>query len=114
VLPETAAALQRELDSAGAAAQIIHVRMTGCPNGCVRPYLAEIGIVGESVGMYTLYLGGSPRGDRLARPWKHLVKLDEIASTLRPLFHRYTAERQLGEAFGDWWTRVEQTVIETP
>jgi len=107
VLPQTAAALQRELDAAGAAGQTVNVRMTGCSNGCVRPYLAEIGIVGESVGQYTIYLGGSPYSDRLARPWKHLVKLDEIAATLRPLFDRYVAERKPGEAFGDWWTRVE-------
>ncbi|MBI4894014.1 MAG: NADPH-dependent assimilatory sulfite reductase hemoprotein subunit [Acidobacteria bacterium] len=107
VLPDVAEALQKELDAAGAAGQIIHVRMTGCPNGCVRPYTAEIGIVGETVGKYTLYLGGSPRGERLAKVWKQLVPLEELAATLRPLFERYSAERQPGEAFGDWWHRAQ-------
>ncbi len=107
VLPDVAEALQKELDAVGAAGQVIHVRMTGCPNGCSRPYTAEIGIVGETVGKYTLYLGGSPRGERLAKAWKQLVPLEEIAATLRPLFDRYAAERQAGEAFGDWWQRAE-------
>jgi sulfite reductase beta subunit-like hemoprotein len=102
-----AAALQKELDEAGAAGQIIHVRMTGCPNGCARPYTAEIGIVGETVGKYTIYLGGSPRADRLGVVWKNLVPVEELGSTLRPLFERYAAERQAGEAFGDWWHRAQ-------
>ena len=106
VLPDVAAALQSELDAVGLNEQIIHVRMTGCPNGCVRPYTAEIGVVGESVGLYTLYLGGSPHSDRLARVWKRLVPLGELAATLRPLFVRYAQERTPGEAFGDWFERV--------
>ncbi len=105
VLPDVAAALQKQLNDAGAPEQIVHVRMTGCPNGCARPYTAEIGIVGESVGLYTIYLGGSPRADRIASPWKKLVPLDEIGAALRPLFDRYMAERTEGEAFGDWCHR---------
>lgn len=107
VLPDVAAALQKELDAVGAEGQTIHVRMTGCPNGCARPYTAEIGIVGETVGKYTIYLGGSPRADRLSEPWKKLVALEELGATLRPLFERYAAERTEGEAFGDWWHRVQ-------
>lgn len=106
ILPDVAAALQNELDAAGAAGQTIHVRMTGCPNGCARPYTAEIGIVGETVGKYTIYLGGSPRADRLSVAWKKLIPVEELASTLRPLFDRYALERAPGEAFGDWWHRV--------
>lgn len=106
VLPDVAAALQKELDAAGAEGQAIHVRMTGCPNGCARPYTAEIGIVGETVGKYTIYLGGSPRADRLSVAWKKLIPIEELGSTLRPLFDRYAAERTPGEAFGDWWHRV--------
>lgn len=106
ILPDVAADLQKELDAAGAAGQAIHVRMTGCPNGCARPYTAEIGIVGETVGKYTIYLGGSPRADRLGLPWKKLVPVEQLGATLRPLFDRYAAEREPGEAFGDWWRRV--------
>ncbi len=106
VLPGVAAALQAELDAAGLPQQTVHVRMTGCPNGCARPYTAEIGIVGESVGLYTIYLGGSPRGDRLCHAWKRLVPMADLAAALRPLFVRYGAERTGGEAFGDWFARA--------
>lgn len=106
ILPDVAAALQKELDAAGAQGQPIVVRMTGCPNGCARPYTAEIGIVGETVGKYTIYLGGSPRADRLSAAWKKLVPVEELGAALRPLFDRYVAERTPGEAFGDWWHRV--------
>jgi sulfite reductase beta subunit-like hemoprotein len=93
------------LNEAGLADQPVILRTTGCPNGCARPYTAEIGIVGESVEMYTIYLGGSPVADRLARPWKKLVKLGEIPSALRPLFEDYRAARREGEPFGDWCAR---------
>lgn len=106
VLPDVAAALQAELDAVGLSRQIVHVRMTGCPNGCVRPYTAEIGIVGESVGLYTIYLGGSPRSDRLCRAWRRLVPIAGLAAALRPLFVRYAAERTQSEAFGDWFLRA--------
>ncbi len=79
--------------------------MTGCPNGCARPYTAEIGIVGESVELYTIYLGGSPVADRLARPWRRLVKLGDIPGTLRPLMDDYRTTRRAGEPFGDWCSR---------
>lgn len=105
VLPETAALIQRELDAAGAGGEVVHVRMTGCPNGCARPYTAEIGIVGETTGKYTIYLGGSPRGERLAQPWKKLVPLEAVGAELRPLFERWVQSRLAGEAFGDWWVR---------
>ncbi|MBI5084930.1 MAG: NADPH-dependent assimilatory sulfite reductase hemoprotein subunit [Acidobacteria bacterium] len=105
VLPQVADDLQKELDTVGLDRQIVHVRMTGCPNGCARPYTAEIGIVGESVGLYTIYLGGSPRADRLARAWKRLVPLAGLGEALRPLFGRYASERASGEAFGDWCER---------
>jgi sulfite reductase (ferredoxin) len=65
------------------------VRMTGCPNGCARPYTAEIGIVGQSKELYSLYLGGSPLGTRLAELLCHEVKLEQIAATLSPIFAQY-------------------------
>lgn len=107
ILPEVAAAVQKELDEAGLSGEVVRLRTTGCPNGCSRPYTAEIGIVGESVERYTLYLGGSPRGDRMAEVYRRLIPLKEIAATLRPLFDRWHDERTPGEAFGDWFARVK-------
>jgi sulfite reductase (ferredoxin) len=80
--------------------------MTGCPNGCARPYTAEIGIVGFSVGLYSIYLGGSPFATRVAPLFAHNVKQPEIASLLRPIFEEFADQRQDGESFGDWCHRV--------
>ena len=84
----------------------IIIRMTGCPNGCARPYMAEIAFVGKAPGRYQLWLGGDASGTRLNRVWKETVKDSEIEAELRPLFVRYQTERQAGERFGDWATRV--------
>lgn len=105
VLPSLADDVQAEFNAAGLGEQPVVLRMTGCPNGCARPYTAEIGIVGESVELYTIYLGGSPVADRLARPWKRLVKLGEIPAILRPLMDEYKLTRTAGEPFGDWCAR---------
>jgi sulfite reductase (ferredoxin) len=79
--------------------------MTGCPNGCARPYTAEIGIVGQSADLYNVYLRGSALGTRLAAVFRHGVRAQEIAAVLRPLFHEYIATRVPGERFGDWSAR---------
>lgn len=83
-----------------------HVRMTGCPNGCARPYSAEVGLVGRSLNSYTLYLGGSPLGTRLGQVYLDNVKREEIARRLEPLLEAYKLERLEGEAFGDYCHRV--------
>ncbi|RDI94460.1 NADPH-dependent assimilatory sulfite reductase hemoprotein subunit [Meiothermus sp. QL-1] len=85
---------------------IPHIRMTGCPNGCARPYSAEVGLVGRSLNSYSLYLGGSPLGTRLAEPFLDNLKREEIASVLEPLLAFYREARQEGEAFGDFCHRV--------
>jgi sulfite reductase (ferredoxin) len=105
ILPTVAEGIQQQFNEAGLGDQPVILRTTGCPNGCARPYTAEIGVVGESVELYTIYLGGSPMADRLARPWKRLVKLHEIPSTLRPLMDDYRESRRAGESFGDWCAR---------
>ena len=64
-------------------------------------------MVGESVNLYTLYLGGSETGERLARPWRKLVPVAEISTTLQPLVSRFATERTPGETFGDWFVRAE-------
>ncbi len=84
----------------------IGVRMTGCPNGCVRPYQSDIGIVGRSGEKYTLYVGGHPLGHRLNFELKDLVLRNQIVATLRPLLRRFKAERSEGEGFGDFCQRL--------
>jgi len=96
-------ALQSEL---GLAEEELIVRMTGCPNGCARPYMAEIAFVGKSPNKYQLYLGGNEAGTRLNRVYKETVKGDDLINELRPLLERFRQERQNGEHFGDFCERV--------
>jgi sulfite reductase (ferredoxin) len=105
-MPELVASVQRELDVAGLSDQPVDLRITGCPNGCARPYTAEIGIVGSSLDMYTIYLGASPLGTRMGGMFATNVKRHEIAPRLRPLFESYRETRQRGETFGDYCDRV--------
>jgi sulfite reductase (NADPH) hemoprotein beta-component len=91
---------------AGLAGEEIIIRSTGCPNGCARPYMAEIAFVGKAPGRYQLWLGGDASGTRINRIWKDLVKDPEIEAELRPLLSRFAAERNTGERFGDWAARV--------
>jgi sulfite reductase (ferredoxin) len=105
VWPRVAGQIQQVWDAAGLRGEPLCVRMTGCPNGCARPYTAEIGIVGQSTDRHSLYIGGSPLGTRLAELFRHEVRLQEIAAVLRPLFEEYATERDAGERFGDWAAR---------
>jgi sulfite reductase (NADPH) hemoprotein beta-component len=91
----------------GLAGEEIVIRMTGCPNGCARPYMAEIAFVGKAPGRYQIWLGGNAAGTRLNRIWNDMVKDADIEAELRPVLTRYAAERQVGERFGDW---VERTL----
>jgi sulfite reductase (NADPH) hemoprotein beta-component len=79
----------------------IVTRMSGCPNGCSRPYLAEIGLVGQAPGRYNLHLGGDARGARLAPLYRSQINEAEVLAALEPLFARFAAERQPSERFGD-------------
>jgi sulfite reductase (NADPH) hemoprotein beta-component len=90
----------------GLSDQEIIIRMTGCPNGCARPYMAEIGFVGKGPGRYQVWLGGNQNGTRLNKIWKDLLKEADTEAELRPLLVRYKAERLAGERFGDWVERV--------
>ena len=78
------------------------VRMTGCPNGCARPYMAEIGLVGSGVDQYQLWLGGTPGLTRLARPWLEKMPLAEMESTLEPLLLAWKQEGGVRSSFGDF------------
>lgn len=81
-------------------------RMTGCPNGCARPYLAEIGFVGQKPGHYQLWLGADPNQTRLAEIYMNNMPIEELEKTLEPLFVLFKQQRQDAESFGDFCHRV--------
>jgi sulfite reductase (NADPH) hemoprotein beta-component len=105
-LPNLISRLEEELDRVGLAQEDITIRMTGCPNGCARPYLAEIGLVGRSPGVYNLYLGGAFDGTRLNKLYRKDVDDDAIVASLTPLFRDYAERRSRGERFGDYAVRT--------
>jgi len=80
--------------------------MTGCPNGCARPYLAEIALVGKGPGRYNLYLGAAFDGSRMAKLYAEDLDHDAILAALEPVFAAYARERQNGEHFGDYVIRA--------
>lgn len=90
----------------GLAGEEIIIRCTGCPNGCARPYMAEISFVGKAPGRYQICLGGNSAGTRLNRNWRDVVKDPEIETELRPVLEQYARERNPGERFGDWCDRA--------
>ncbi|HEY0865524.1 MAG TPA: NADPH-dependent assimilatory sulfite reductase hemoprotein subunit [Lacunisphaera sp.] len=90
----------------GLGGEEIIIRSTGCPNGCARPYMAEIAFVGKAPGRYQLWLGGNAAGTRLNQVFKDTVKDAEIEAELRPLFTRWRDERRPGERFGDFCSRI--------
>ena len=94
------------LDKAGLRDDDIVIRMTGCPNGCARPYLAEIGLVGRNPGLYNLYLGAAFDGSRLNKLYAQDVDKARIVGLLEPMFVRYAKERNDGERFGDFVIRA--------
>jgi sulfite reductase (ferredoxin) len=98
--------LEAELARLGLANEKLSVRMTGCPNGCARPYQSDIGIVGRSGDKYTLYVGGHVLGHRLNFLLKDLVPRAEIVPTLVPLLEHFKEERRPGESFGDYCQRL--------
>jgi sulfite reductase (ferredoxin) len=111
VLPRVLADIEQVLGDVGLPNEPIVFRMTGCPNGCARPYVAEVALVGRSLDKYLLYLGGDVVGTRLARPFLDLVPLGSVATTLKPLLARYRDDRRAGEGFGDYCDRVGFDVL---
>jgi sulfite reductase (ferredoxin) len=106
VLPGIIDQIEVELARLGLSAEAFAIRMTGCPNGCARPYNADIGLVGKTADKYTIYLGGRILGDRLNFIYQDLVPTDRIATTLVPVFTCFKSERQEGEGFGDFCDRL--------
>lgn len=106
-LPGLLDEMEAELARLGLADERISVHMTGCPNGCARPFTPDIGLVGKAAGeKYTMYLGGNAQGTRLAYIFKDSVPKDEIVPALAPVFERFKLERVNGESFGDFCHRL--------
>jgi sulfite reductase (NADPH) hemoprotein beta-component len=105
-LPDLVTVLEERLATHGLSADDIAIRMTGCPNGCARPYLAEIGLVGKGPGRYNLYLGAAFDGSRLSKLYAEDLDHGGIIATLDPVFAAYAADRQMGERFGDFTIRA--------
>jgi len=105
-LPELITKLEGTLEEAGLRQDSIVMRMTGCPNGCARPWLAEVAFVGKAFGAYNMYLGGGYHGQRLNKLYRSSIKEDEILDIMKPLIQRYAKERQAGERFGDFCIRI--------
>jgi len=105
-LPTLISSLEETAAANGLAADEITIRMTGCPNGCARPYLAEIGLVGVRPGIYNLYLGGAFDGTRLGKLYRRELAHDGILSALAPLFSTYASSRMQNEHFGDFVIRT--------
>lgn len=105
-LPELIDKIEPILEEAGLRDEDIVIRMTGCPNGCARPALAEISFIGKAPGKYNMYLGGSFTGHRLNKLYKENIGEEEILNSLRPMVNQYAKERIAGEHFGDFVIRA--------
>lgn len=104
-LPDVIDQLEIELARLGLSQETFTVRMTGCPNGCARPYNSDVGLVGKAAGRYTVFLGGRLLGDRLNFIYKDLVPGEEIVPTLAPVLTYFKQARESNETFGDFCHR---------
>jgi len=106
VMPDVLTRLESLLAESGLQDEEIVIRMTGCPNGCARPYTAEVAFVGKAPDKYNLYLGGNHSGTKLCALYKESIKTEDIVNELRPLFSRFARERNGAERFGEFCQRV--------
>ncbi|MFC5452862.1 assimilatory sulfite reductase (NADPH) hemoprotein subunit [Paenibacillus aestuarii] len=105
-LPTLIEKIEPMLDEAGLRDKEIVIRMTGCPNGCARPMLAEIAFIGKAPGKYNMYLGGGHTGNRLNKLYKENIGEAEILESLQPIVNQYAKERLDNEHFGDFVIRA--------
>ncbi|GLI04287.1 sulfite reductase [NADPH] hemoprotein beta-component [Paenibacillus tyrfis] len=105
-LPTLLDKIESILDEAGLREEEIVIRMTGCPNGCARPALAELSFIGKAPGRYNMYLGGGFSGNRLNKMYRENIDETQILAELRPILNRYAKEREEGEHFGDFTIRA--------
>lgn len=105
LMPEVLDRFEREFESLGLADAPITMRMTGCPNGCARPYTADIAFVGRSPDVYHIYVGGRSAGDRIADLYAADAHTEELVDVLRPLLQEWAADRRPDECLGDFYQR---------
>ncbi|MFK7850320.1 MAG: NADPH-dependent assimilatory sulfite reductase hemoprotein subunit [Akkermansiaceae bacterium] len=105
-LPELLTELEEVIEEAGLRHDAITIRMTGCPNGCARPYIAEIGFVGRSPGCYNVYLGAGHAGQRLSKMYRENFPGEKVKELLGPIIKHYAKDRNEGERFGDFCIRA--------
>ena len=105
-LPELITKLEDCLEENGLKQDSIVMRMTGCPNGGARPWLAEVAFVGKAYGTYNMYLGGGYHGQRLNKLYRSSIQEEEILEIMKPILRRYATDREVGEHFGDWVIRA--------
>lgn len=98
--------IEAELNTLGIPDRRLTIRMTGCPNGCARPYTADLAFVGRSLGLYQIYVGGGLAGDRVADLYLAQVKEAELLNAVRPLLQRWALEGRAGESLGDFYQRL--------
>ncbi len=111
VMPSVLERIRNLLNKVGLLDEHFIVRMTGCPNGCARPYLAELAFVGNGPGLYQVWLGASPNQTRLAQVYLEKMPVDELEASLEPVFVYFKQSRQPGEGFGDFCDRVGMEAI---
>jgi len=112
VMPSLIDELEVAVARLGLQSSKIAVHMTGCPNGCARPYTPDIGLVGKAVGKYTLFLGGNPEGTRLGFIYRDMLPMEKIVPTLQPLLAAYKMDGRGSESFGDYCSRVGQSALD--
>ena len=105
-LPDVLTQIEETLEETGLRHDAITIRMTGCPNGCGRPFNSEIGLVGKGPGKYNIYLGGGHAGERLNKLYRENIAGGDIAATLAPVLKDYAQRREDGETFGDFVIRA--------
>lgn len=105
-LPSVIRDLNDVLVELGLQDEKLSVRMTGCANGCARPYVADIGFVGRSLDKYSIFIGGDPSGTRLNKQYKDMVHREDLVQEVRPLLEHFKKERTNQESFSDFWNRV--------
>lgn len=105
-LPGIIDSLEAEFAKVGLNGERVAVHMTGCPNGCARPYTPDIGFVGKTLGKYTIFLGGNAEGTRLAYIYRDLIPQSDLIPTLVPVIQRFKTERRGTESFGDFCQRL--------
>lgn len=106
VMPSVLERIRAVLTKVGLPEEHFITRMTGCPNGCARPYLAELGFVGNGPGLYQVWLGAAPNQIRLSKTYLEKMHIDDLETTLEPVFVYFKQGRQQGESFGDFCDRV--------